>query len=513
MKHKRRNIVLIGFMGSGKTTLGLKLSYLLRMPVEDTDKLIERQEGRSITQIFADDGESYFRELETELLRKCGEQKYERILSVGGGTPVNPVNRPLLHQCGTVVYLRVSPEVVYERLKNDTTRPLLQCEDPLTRIRELLEIRDKIYAECADIILDVDNRHSDELAEELQLQLRKQKDIQRKKERKKMKILVINGPNLNFLGIREKKIYGTQDYQYLLDLIDKKAKETGEEIQVFQSNHEGAIIDRIQEAYSDGTEGIVINPGAYTHYSYAIRDALASVDIPKVEIHISDITSREEFRKISVTAPVCNRQIYGQGLDGYLQAIDFLRENRQISAGDFRNGITIEYDNNVYQIIEFQHVKPGKGAAFVRTKLKNIKSGGVVEKTFRPTEKCPQARIDRKDMQYLYEDGDLYYFMDTETYDQVALNSETVGDALKFVKENEMCKICSHNGSVFSVEPPLFVELEITETEPGFKGDTATGASKPATVETGATVAVPLFVNQGDKIKIDTRTGEYLSRA
>ena len=189
MKHKRRNIVLIGFMGSGKTTLGLKLSYLLRMPVEDTDKLIERQEGRSITQIFADDGESYFRELETELLRKCGEQKYERILSVGGGTPVNPVNRPLLHQCGTVVYLRVSPEVVYERLKNDTTRPLLQCEDPLTRIRELLEIRDKIYAECADIILDVDNRHSDELAEELQLQLRKQKDIQRKKERKRLKMI------------------------------------------------------------------------------------------------------------------------------------------------------------------------------------------------------------------------------------------------------------------------------------------------------------------------------------
>ena len=184
-----------------------------------------------------------------------------------------------------------------------------------------------------------------------------------------------------------------------------------------------------------------------------------------------------------------------------------------ISAGDFRNGITIEVDSNIFQIIEFQHVKPGKGAAFVRTKLKNIKSGGVVEKTFRPTEKCPQARIDRKDMQYLYEDGDLYYFMDTETYDQVALNAETVGDALKFVKENEMCKICSHNGSVFSVEPPLFVELEITETEPGFKGDTATGASKPATVETGATVAVPLFVNQGDKIKIDTRTGEYLSRA
>ncbi len=183
-----------------------------------------------------------------------------------------------------------------------------------------------------------------------------------------------------------------------------------------------------------------------------------------------------------------------------------------ISAGDFRNGVTIEVDNNVYQIIEFQHVKPGKGAAFVRTKLKNIKSGGVVEKTFRPTEKCPQARIDRKDMQYLYADGELYNFMDVETYDQVALNSETVGSALKFVKENEMVKMLSHNGNVFSVEPPLFVELEIIETEPGFKGDTATGATKPATVETGATVNVPLFVETHDVIKIDTRTGEYLSR-
>ena len=183
-----------------------------------------------------------------------------------------------------------------------------------------------------------------------------------------------------------------------------------------------------------------------------------------------------------------------------------------VSAGDFRNGITIELEGNVFQIIEFQHVKPGKGAAFVRTKLKNIKSGGVVEKTFRPTEKFPQARIDRKDMQYLYSDGDLYNFMDVESYEQIALNSETIGDALKFVKENEMVKICSHNGNVFAVEPPLFVELEITETEPGFKGDTATGATKPAVVETGATVYVPLFVELGDKIKIDTRSGEYLSR-
>ena len=183
-----------------------------------------------------------------------------------------------------------------------------------------------------------------------------------------------------------------------------------------------------------------------------------------------------------------------------------------ISAGDFRNGITLEIEDNVYQIMEFQHVNPGKGAAFVRTKIKNVMSGGVVERTFRPTEKFPAARIDRVDMQYLYSDGDLFHFMDVNTYEQVALNQEAIGDALKFVKENEMVKICSYNGNVFSVEPPLFVELEITDTEPGFKGDTAQGATKPAVVETGATVYVPLFVDQGDKIKIDTRTGEYLSR-
>ena len=183
-----------------------------------------------------------------------------------------------------------------------------------------------------------------------------------------------------------------------------------------------------------------------------------------------------------------------------------------ISAGDFRNGVTMEYEGNIYVIIEFQHVKPGKGAAFVRTKLKNLKTGAVIEKTFRPTEKFPAARIDRNDMQYLYEDGDLYYFMNMESYEQIALSSESVGDALKFVKENEMVKVCSHNGNVFAIEPPLFVELEITDTEPGFKGDTATGATKPAVVETGATVYVPLFVDQNDVIKIDTRTGEYLSR-
>lgn len=183
-----------------------------------------------------------------------------------------------------------------------------------------------------------------------------------------------------------------------------------------------------------------------------------------------------------------------------------------ISAGDFRNGLTLEIEGNVVQVIEFQHVKPGKGAAFVRTRLKNIKNGGIIEKTFRPTEKFPAAHIERSDMQYLYSDGEMFHFMNVETYDQIAMTEDQIGDSLKFVKENEMVKMLSHAGQVFAIEPPLFVELEITETEPGFKGDTATGASKPATVETGAVVYVPLFVEQGDKIQIDTRTGEYMKR-
>ena len=183
-----------------------------------------------------------------------------------------------------------------------------------------------------------------------------------------------------------------------------------------------------------------------------------------------------------------------------------------ISAGDFRNGLTLEIEGNVVQVIEFQHVKPGKGAAFVRTRLKNIKNGGIIEKTFRPTEKFPAAHIERSDMQYLYSDGEMFHFMNVETYDQIAMTEDQIGDSLKFVKENEMVKMLSHAGQVFAIEPPLFVELEITDTEPGFKGDTATGASKPAVVETGATVYVPLFVEQGDKIQIDTRTGEYMER-
>jgi elongation factor P len=183
-----------------------------------------------------------------------------------------------------------------------------------------------------------------------------------------------------------------------------------------------------------------------------------------------------------------------------------------ISAGDFRNGITFEMDGQVFQVIDFQHVKPGKGSAFVRTKYRNVKNGSVVERTFNPNEKFERAQLDRADMTYLYHDGDLYHFMDVNTFEQIPFSAQSLGDALKFLKENMVCKVLSYKGEVFGVELPIFVELEITDCEPGVKGDTAQNATKNAIVETGAVIKVPLFVNLGEKIRIDTRTGEYMER-
>lgn len=184
-----------------------------------------------------------------------------------------------------------------------------------------------------------------------------------------------------------------------------------------------------------------------------------------------------------------------------------------ISAGEFRNGVTFEMEGIVFQIVEFQHVKPGKGAAFVRTKIRNVINGGVIEKTFRPTDKLPRAHIERKDMEYLYNDANLFYFMDQETYEQIPISSEQLGNALKFIKENMLVKILSYKGNVFGIEPPNFVELKVTETEPGFKGDTATNVTKPATLETGAVINVPIFIEEGEMIRVDTRAGEYMERA
>jgi len=183
-----------------------------------------------------------------------------------------------------------------------------------------------------------------------------------------------------------------------------------------------------------------------------------------------------------------------------------------ISAGEFRNGVTVELDGGIYTIIDFQHVKPGKGAAFVRTSLRNLETGNILEKTFRPSEKMPRAHIERRDLQYMYNDGQLYYFMDTESFEQLEINASEVAENMVYVKENEMVKVLEHNGRIFGIEPPMFVELAITDTEPGFKGDTAQGATKPATVETGAVIKVPLFISIGEVVKIDTRTGEYLGR-
>ena len=184
-----------------------------------------------------------------------------------------------------------------------------------------------------------------------------------------------------------------------------------------------------------------------------------------------------------------------------------------VTAGDFRNGLTFDMDGQVMQVVEFQHVKPGKGAAFVRTKLKNVITGAVTETTFNPTAKFQGADVERKDMEYLYEDSGLYYFMDPETYEQLPVSGDVMNDSFKFVKENMVCKILSYKGNVFGVEAPNFVELKVTKTDPGFKGNTATNTTKPATLETGAVIKVPLFIDEGEMIKIDTRTGEYLSRA
>ena len=184
-----------------------------------------------------------------------------------------------------------------------------------------------------------------------------------------------------------------------------------------------------------------------------------------------------------------------------------------VSAGDFRNGVTFEMDGNVLQIVEFQHVKPGKGAAFVRAKVKNVITGSVIERTFNPSEKFPTAFVERKDMEYSYNDGDLYYFMDLESYELVPINASELSDNFKFVKENMTCKILSYKGNVFGVEPPNFVDLQVTKTDPGFAGNTATNTTKPATLETGAEVKVPLFIDEGEMIQIDTRTGEYLGRS
>ena len=241
------NVILIGFMGSGKSSLGVKLSYRMKMPLLDTDKMIERKQGCTISGLFQERGEEAFRAMETECIREIGNQKGSYVISTGGGLPVKEENRALLQELGTVVYLRIRPETVYERLKEDTTRPLLQGEDPMEKIKTLMEERKEAYENCAELIIDVDDVETESILGQITRYCRKKQyaGVQRRKTAPGTKLLVINGPNLNFLGIREKSVYGTEDYNFLLHMLAQKGKEENCRIEVFQSNHEGAIIDRI----------------------------------------------------------------------------------------------------------------------------------------------------------------------------------------------------------------------------------------------------------------------------
>lgn len=311
--NRKDNIVLIGFMGCGKTTFGKWLAAHTGKNFCDTDDYIEQKQKKRIKDIFASEGEEYFRALETAAARELCDSCENTVISVGGGLPLRKENRRLLKQLGLVVYLQTTPEELVRRLRQDTTRPLLAGGDIEERIHTLMEVREAIYNEAAQLVVDTDGKKFEEMYHQIEM-------VQ---EEQMKKLLIINGPNINFVGIREKGIYGTQNYEALVKMIEEKAAELHVSVEVFQSNHEGAVIDKIQQAYYDEVDGIVINPGAFTHYSYAVRDALASVEaIPKIEVHISNVHQREAFRHTSVTVPVCNGQIVGLGLKGYLYAME-----------------------------------------------------------------------------------------------------------------------------------------------------------------------------------------------
>ena len=345
-----KHVFLIGFMGCGKSSVGKRLSYLLKQPYLDTDDRIEEREGKRITQIFADEGEEYFRSQETEVVKSLFDARQPYVVSVGGGLVLREKNRRIIKKQGICIYLRATADTLYQRLHKDTQRPLLQVEDPKARIESLLAERSGIYESCADRIVDVDGLDLLRVAElvreafEEEKAARRQRRMEKEEKQNRLgqtgeqkaeqsrnqtetNILVMHGPNLNFLGIREPEIYGSASYDDLVAYIQKEAEKRGLAVSFFQSNHEGALIDRIQEAYYDHTAGIIINPGALTHYSYALHDALASVDkIRKIEVHLSDITKREGFRAQSVTKAACQAQIYGKGFAGYADALDQMAE-------------------------------------------------------------------------------------------------------------------------------------------------------------------------------------------
>ncbi len=314
--YTEKNIVLIGFMGSGKTTLGRKLAVILKRKFIDMDMQIQDYYRMSISDIFREYSEEFFRQQETSLCQNLGKA-YKKIIATGGGVVKNPENIEALRKNGIIVYLKSTPESIYENTKFDKNRPLLNVEDKIGEITRLLEERAPLYEEAADLIVDVSERNVDRCVQNIidsvaEFLNEDSGGVTGKKVR------IINGPNINFTGIRERGVYGNLNYSQIMDKAKEKAAELGYDIEIFQSNHEGEIIDYIQKCYYEKVDGVVINPGAFTHYSYAIRDAIASVnEIPFVEVHMSNIHKREEFRHTSVTAPVCAGQICGFGSLSY----------------------------------------------------------------------------------------------------------------------------------------------------------------------------------------------------
>ena len=321
------NLYLMGFMGCGKTSVGTKLAQLLGRSFCDIDLELQRREGKTVSEIFSKMGEAYFRKIESELLRELIETT-DHIIALGGGTIVPSQNARLLLQRGAkVIWLDVSAETIYKRLKDDHTRPLLEeadsCEQKKDLIIKMLKQRQPKYTRVARYRVDVNEADIAEIAYMLA--------EKEKTETMQLNVWVLNGPNLNFLGIREPAIYGTQNYPALVNYVQEEGAKLNMKVRCLQSNYEGELIDWLQDAYDEGVDGIVINPGALTHYSYSLRDAIASIQIPTVEVHLSEIASREPFRQVSVTKDVCIDQISGLGFGSYragLQKInDFLKKN------------------------------------------------------------------------------------------------------------------------------------------------------------------------------------------
>jgi 3-dehydroquinate dehydratase-2 len=316
----KKNIVLIGFMGCGKTTFGRKLAKRYKCEFIDTDKFIEAEQGMSVQDIFEKKGEPYFRELEKELCKKISDN-IGCVIATGGGIIKNDENMDCLGKNGVIVYLKASPEHIFRNIGHDSSRPLLQGKNKMKKIRQLMAERIPTYEKNADITINTAGQTVNRITNRI---------YERLKKYNMKKICVIHGPNLNFTGIRERGIYGTKTLDDINKYIIEEGNRLGFEIEVFQSNYEGAIIDRLQKCYYDKVDGIVINPGAFTHYSYAIRDAIASVQIPTVEVHLSNIHQRDEFRHKSVTAPACIGQLCGFGEYGYIMAINAIKNRAKL---------------------------------------------------------------------------------------------------------------------------------------------------------------------------------------